>query len=447
MDGDTFSSALRRWRTTRRLSLRELAARTHYGKSLISDLENDVRRPHPEVAAQLDQVLQTGGELSILLEQANAARQLRVRRSVPYDPYHYTDLARDLLTAGRGGIDDMQRRTFMLDLTGLTGLGVAAPALALEAARHGLSLSLAEDRAGVAVGEWQEIVEEYGYRYTSTPAAELLPALLADVLAIQYAMQRRPDDATVRQLQRSGALLAAIMAMAVANLGQLHEAQRWWRSARRVADESADPATIAWVRGREVIRALYEQRPVPSILKFAEQATALSKDAPPAKVRELISGHAQALSAVGRAEEAQALLRQVQEIDDRLPAETIPRSASIFGWSEDCLRFTESYVYSHLGAMRQADEAQSRALALYAANDHRGPAQIELQRALCMVHNGAIDEAVQHAHRIIEDLAAGDRIRPVVALGHEVLDLIPAQSRQRGAVQQFREFLTSPTSV
>jgi transposase InsO family protein len=63
-----------------------------------------------------------------------------------------------------------------------SALGGAA--LALEAARHGLSLSFAEGRAERAVDEWQAIVAEYGYAYQTSGPAELLTSVLTDLIGI-----------------------------------------------------------------------------------------------------------------------------------------------------------------------------------------------------------------------------------------------------------------------
>ena len=90
---------------------------------------------------------------------------------------------------------------------------MAAPALALETARHGLTLTLAQQRADVAVDEWQEIVTEYGYSYQTAAPAELLDSLIVDVLGIQYAIQSQDNETNLQGLRRAGALLATLMAM------------------------------------------------------------------------------------------------------------------------------------------------------------------------------------------------------------------------------------------
>jgi len=330
----------------------------------------------------------------------------------------------------------MERRAF------LGGLGGAA--LALEAARHGLSLSFAEERAEAAVDEWQAIIDEYGYAYQTSAPAELLDRLMVDVLGIQYAISRRPNDAAMRELRRVAALLASFTAMTVANLGDLRESRRWWRTARRASDASGDIAASVWVRGREVVRAVYEQRPASAILQQVQEAEALGSAPPTAALPELVSGKAQALAVVGRENDAEEALDDFRKIISDLPATTTSDKDSLFGWPEERLRFTESFVYSHLGEYDKADAAQRRALALYPASYPRGPAQIELQRALCLVSCGDVSAGVEHALNIMAGLPAEHRVRPVVDLGHKVLQAIPATEGSQPGVARFREYLALP---
>jgi hypothetical protein len=80
--------------------------------------------------------------------------------------------------------------------------------------------------------------------------------------------------------------------------------------------------------------------------------------------------------------EAERALDEFRELLSDLPATITSEKESSFGWPEERLRHTESFVYSHLGEYDKADAAPSRAIALYPASYPRGPALIELQRAL-----------------------------------------------------------------
>lgn len=62
-----FGAELRRLRSDRGLSLRELAKRAHYGKTYLHDLETGQARPSAEVAAHLDAALESGETLAALV--------------------------------------------------------------------------------------------------------------------------------------------------------------------------------------------------------------------------------------------------------------------------------------------------------------------------------------------------------------------------------------------
>lgn len=65
--GADFTTELHRLRTERRMSLRELAARVHHGKSYIHELETGVKPPTPALARRLDDALTAGGHLTATL--------------------------------------------------------------------------------------------------------------------------------------------------------------------------------------------------------------------------------------------------------------------------------------------------------------------------------------------------------------------------------------------
>lgn len=65
-----FGAELRRWRETRNMSLRQLAAAVSYGKSLIHQLETGQTRPTVDMAVRLDDALHAGGTLAALVANA-----------------------------------------------------------------------------------------------------------------------------------------------------------------------------------------------------------------------------------------------------------------------------------------------------------------------------------------------------------------------------------------
>jgi transcriptional regulator with XRE-family HTH domain len=66
-----FGARLRELRKARGLSLRELAARTHFGKSTLSELESGTTSPSEDTAQRLDNALEAGGELTRMVYLTN----------------------------------------------------------------------------------------------------------------------------------------------------------------------------------------------------------------------------------------------------------------------------------------------------------------------------------------------------------------------------------------
>src|SRR5262249_38982048 len=108
---------------------------------------------------------------------------------------------------------------------------------------------------------------------------------------------------------------------------------------------------------------------------------------------------------------------------------------------ESRLWFTESFVYAYLGDTEKAEHAQRQALARYPASYSHGPVEIELLRALCLVRAGDSIGGVRQAQTVLRGLAAVDRLRPVVDLGHKVLDAVPITDREHTAVADLRACL------
>jgi len=162
-------------------------------------------------------------------------------------------------------------------------------------------------------------------------------------------------------------------------------------------------------------------------------------------IPEFLSGKAQTLALMGEpaSTEAENSLIRLRKAFDALPFPLKAHSDSLFTWGEERLRFTESLAYTYLGNYRRADAAQNRALALYPADDLRSPAQIELQRAMCLVGVGDVQQGIRNAQAVVSSLPAIHRVRPVADLGHKVLRAVPVAEQQQAGVQEYHECLSA----
>jgi transcriptional regulator with XRE-family HTH domain/tetratricopeptide (TPR) repeat protein len=337
--------------------------------------------------------------------------------------------------------EDVNRREFtLLTVLGLAGLpGVAlAQRLALEVARHGFANQAA------TIDEWHLVVSQYGRDYMVSSPAKLLDSLLVDVAALQMALTSAGAPHR-HDLQSIGAMLAHFTALTLGNLGRLQESRRWWQTANRLASESGDPYTIAWVKGCELGRAFYESQPISRLIELTEEADTLACTAPDAALTELLVGKTQVLTILERTADVEATLELFREAIAKLSVEHARNNNSWLGWAENRLRFAESFAYSHQGKVPQADEAQRRAITLYPAWYQRGPVKIELQRAFALVRSGDITTGIRHAQAVLSNLKQEQRDWPIVGFGHEILQGVPSESgAHESIVAEFRNQLALP---
>ncbi|WP_454195990.1 hypothetical protein [Nocardia sp. Marseille-Q1738] len=341
-----------------------------------------------------------------------------------------------LPTAGKE-VDDVLRRTFLLSASA-AGVGMA---LGLESARHGLNRAVS-DGFSVDVDDWHEIVREYGAAAVTHTAAELHEMLLVDVLSLQMALGMSSDPAQRRALYKIGALLSQYLAQAVGDLGQRREAKRWWRTACYAADSSGDRHTMMHVRGRKAIRAIYDGQSPEIIIDEISKSHDLIADGPAVGRPSLLAARAQSFALLGRAEDAESSLVALRETFAALPSQmTNDHGWHCWAYPEERVRFAESFVYSHLGDTRRAEEAQSAALGLYPPNSRRGPVQIELQRALCLVTTGDPTQGAGYATTTLEALPTEHRTQFVMGLGEQVLAAVPSDQRRTRSARELHELL------
>jgi len=351
-------------------------------------------------------------------------------------------VVQDLWEAGDDSDEDrMIRRTFLAGAAALAGLSAADKSATLEAMRHGMNRSLAAERAEADVNEWQHIILDYGEAYPIAAPAELVRSLMVDLLGLQAALRRPGSAARQRELLRTGALLSAFTAQSMSNLGQPLEARRWWRTAKNTADRSGDPYSVIWIRGREICHAM-GSRPDPAVLRLIEEADGIAVKAPPDAALELTAEKAQMFAFCGREQDALAAIHQVREQFGASPA---AYSGSMLDWGEERLYNTESFTYSRLGKITEAERATRDGLSLYAANDDRSlrhPAGLRLNLAFTLVRSGDLREGLNLARTVIDSLP--EELRGTkVEDGRKLLAMVPPARQHHADVHAYREWMNS----
>jgi hypothetical protein len=262
------------------------------------------------------------------------------------------------------------------------------------------------------------------------------------MLGIESALRRRDNRAAQQDLLRAASLLSAFTAQTIVNMGHAHEAMRWWRTSRNMADRSGDPYSALWVRAREIIRAM-ENRPTAGILRLIAEAERLVGRAPSEAVLELLAAKAQTLALAGRKQEAEAALSELRE---RFGKSDTGYSGSVLAWGQERLHNTESFAYSRLGYLKETEAARASGLALYDAANARWPTTIEMNMAFCLVRSGDVNEGLSHAQAVINGLPEAERIKPITDDGRKLLSLVPLHERSKPAVQEYREWVNTSLS-
>jgi transcriptional regulator with XRE-family HTH domain len=405
---DQFGAAMRRLREARGLSLRALSAQVSYDHGYLGQIERGKRHPTQAVAAAVDRALHADGTLMVVYEEATVE-------------------------------GEMQRRAV---LRGLSALAVGSPTMiALEALRQGIGVSLDADH-----DSWEQVAADYGRAFYTTPHEQLLQHLVGDLTVLQQMIAGQTGRRR-RALTRAAGQLSVIVAMALAASGQSHVAARWWTSAQHAADEAADLDTQILVRSWMVVSGGYERRPLPDLIMLADETAAMVAGRATSAVAGLHAGRAQALARAGRYDDAIAAVDAVETVTARIPADVARDEESLFGWPEHRLLHTQSYVYTHVGELDAAANAQDRALTLYPASQARLRTQVALHRAACLIKDGHVSDGLRYAADLLDDLPREHHNTVLYEVARQVLATVPAVERARPEVGDLRLRLEAGPAV
>ncbi|MET7881390.1 helix-turn-helix transcriptional regulator [Micromonospora profundi] len=386
---------LRQHRTAAGLSLRDLAVLVRFQYSHISQVERGERRPTQAMADACERALAAGG---VLVEA--------YRRE-------------------QSGDTDMRRRTILQAMSALAAAPTVDQVVGLEALRHGLGAAV-----NVEHDEWTDIVDAYGRSYYQQPQSRVMDQLGRDMAVLQHQIAVDRGDRRPLLLQAAGRL-SVIIALGLVASGQVMVARRWWQTAQRVADESSDPDTQVLVRAWDVVNGCYDGRPADQVVSLSSEVLPLLHGQATAATCGLLAGRAQSLSLAGRHAEAISTVEQLGSMVERLPAAVVDDVESLWGWPEHRLRHTESWVYTHAGNYRRAEQAQDRALTLYPASQTRLRTQVQLHQAAALIRNGHVPDGLRLAADLMDGLPAEQHNEIVRSVARQVAAAVPESERSR----------------
>jgi transcriptional regulator with XRE-family HTH domain len=333
-------------------------------------------------------------------------------------------------------IEAVKRREFLAELAASAGLG--AIGLPMEAVRHGLNLSVSEERSAADADEWNQIALEYGESYLTTAPSDLIKPLMVDIVGLQNALQRNSAARSQRDLMNVAALLSVFTAQTLMNMGQVHEARRWWRTAKNCADRSGDPDSILWVRAREINRAP-EFRPTAAVLLLVQEAENYASHASTGTALEFLSAKSLTLARAGQLNEAEGVLGQLRKRSIGLAGQ----SDSLLAWDPARLHGVESFVYSRLGNLKKTESAYESVLGLRDSGQLLWRAGNSMKLGFCFVQKGDITEGLRYARAVLSELPREYHTNYMVDDAHEILSNVPESGRQLSAAREYREWLSS----
>jgi hypothetical protein len=329
--------------------------------------------------------------------------------------------------SGDVGSDEMRRRAALQMLSAL-GAGAAIPPGTIEHVLAAIDDTLDNP---LDLDEWDATVHEYGQQLIVRPTGALIADLTADILAVGEQLQRPRPDAERAGLLRVSAGLSGLLAIDLGDAGNTRGARLSWATACRAADSSGDQALRVWVRGRAAQEAFWVRRSPGVVNDLVDKAVHIAAGTPLPGVARALAARAYMTAAHGDTVQANTALQNLDATFDRLPHD---QALSALGFQETQLRWTESYVHTFAGDAH-ADDALTRALAIYPP-DARGPiANLKLMQAATLVREREIDAGLQQAITTLETW-------PVTAargfLAGQVLKTLPAQAQSLPAARELR---------
>lgn len=284
--------------------------------------------------------------------------------------------------------DPMLRREFLTDVAGTA----IAPVVASDLLAQGFAARLA---GGPSADAWEAKLAAYGTDYMSMGAADIQRRVAGELVVIQQQLDQP-------RLWAAAARLMTLYAKTFPGADG-SAAVRWYRMAATAADQSGDPGTRVWVRGRAAIALGYEGASLGVADVLADQALALGDGRPSLGLLNAVYGKAHAAALRGDRATALALDTQGRRIFDTAGSHEQTSDYAVPWWRLNVFR---SLLLARLGDEKAATDAQDQALAALPQSLPRFATHLELHRGLMLARSG------DHAGGIAHAAAAMDALPP-----------------------------------
>jgi len=311
-----FGEALRSLRTAAGLSQADLAAATSYAKSHIGNVETGKRQPTTELADACDRVLGTSPLLVMLTTN---------------------------------GGSDMRRRALVSIIGTSLGAGFTfGPDTLAEVIRTALSRDTGDDL--------EQVVANFERRYFLEPTTVYGTDLLSELLILRQRVAERPDPRTLA----TTAVLSQLYGLWSGNQGKLTAAHGWYGTAAGLADRSGDNRVRADVRGRSVVRGVYEGWSLSHARREIETTLALSPTVTVGRL-EAHAARVHIAGLTGAVDEGRQAVADMWRTAEALPEPDHPATHTAR------TALFDNFLECRAGTPASAERAHTRAVPLLAA--------------------------------------------------------------------------------
>lgn len=343
--------------------------------------------------------------------------------------------------------DDMRRRTVLQGLVAGTGTVLSSAMFGslaqIEQIRRELERLLDGSDIGSSTADhWEEVPGEYGQRFLVLAPDRLLLDIAGDFVELRHVLDRQHTTKDRAMLARASGQLAVLAGQCLRNLGEMRGAQAWFRTSELAAREAQDRKLAGQAIMWSAITDLWQGAPERALTQLAKAHDLLGQAATPWRAQTLVA-QARTLATLGRDQEALRCLGDAEGAFQDMPASALTDPG--LGYTERQYHWTVSNAYTRLGMTDEADAVQQSALRLYEPTEYGDRALIQLDQARCLISQGDLASACQHAVRTITAVPA-EHQGLVRRSGREFLDQLPPANRNHAAVHELREVLREGSS-
>ncbi|ACY96538.1 MULTISPECIES: hypothetical protein [Thermomonospora] len=340
------------------------------------------------------------------------------------------------------GDDDVKRRA-LLELMAALGAGAAVPAGTVAAVLAALESSLDAPATELDAPGWQNLAWEYSQEIWVQPVGALMRDLAADIMDLGVALQREKNPSARKDLLRVSAQLTTYMSQELSDLGRYRDAGRALQAATHAADESGDRELSVWVRWYRASRALWENRPPEVISNLLADAFKHASGTPSSGLAKAFGTRAKFLATQGDATGAKQAIRDLHEVFGRLPEHVLQDRISPHGFPESSLRQVEGFTHVMLGDTKHATSAIDQALSLMPEERSGSRTNLNLMRALALVHDRDITEGLNHAATTLNGMPTSSSRRRIT---EEIIKALPDEkTRALPAARELRALAAGKT--